>query len=235
MRSITVAGPRRNLTGIPCPPILLCGGQHRPRRKDRGETGIRTRIVNLLGHPHKGALIRARVPRRAFSARQSDSTCLVPRSGALNRSLFQDDTRPWRQDDHSFIPSGRSGAARPHRDLACGLRHQHPPGRLQKRRGDARRLRLHARADPRRRRPGDFDITNGGTSKVSEMELKNASGIILGESENVVEGVPGSFSLNLKPGKYVVNCPTGDRRGPGQPGRDRQGRSASRRAPRRRC
>jgi iron uptake system component EfeO len=57
--------------------------------------------------------------------------------------------------------------------------------------------------------PVTFDMTNAGTSKVSEMELKNGSGIILGESENVVEGVPGRFSLNLKPGKYIVNCPNG--------------------------
>jgi iron uptake system component EfeO len=57
--------------------------------------------------------------------------------------------------------------------------------------------------------PVTFDVTNGGTSKVSEMELKDGSGIILGESENVVEGVPGHFSLNLKPGKYIVNCPNG--------------------------
>ncbi|HEY2719130.1 MAG TPA: iron uptake system protein EfeO [Solirubrobacteraceae bacterium] len=58
--------------------------------------------------------------------------------------------------------------------------------------------------------PITFNVTNGGTSKVSEMELKNASGVILGESENVVEGIKGTFSLNLDPGKYVVNCPTGD-------------------------
>jgi iron uptake system component EfeO len=58
--------------------------------------------------------------------------------------------------------------------------------------------------------PVTFNVTNGGTSKVSEMELKNASGVILGESENVVEGIKGTFSLNLDPGKYVVNCPTGD-------------------------
>jgi iron uptake system component EfeO len=57
--------------------------------------------------------------------------------------------------------------------------------------------------------PVTFDVTNGGTSKVSEMELKNSSGIILGESENVVEGVPGRFSLNLKPGHYILNCPNG--------------------------
>lgn len=58
--------------------------------------------------------------------------------------------------------------------------------------------------------PVTFRVVNGGTSKVSEMELKNRSGVILGESENVVEGVPGRFSLNLEPGRYVVNCPTGD-------------------------
>jgi iron uptake system component EfeO len=58
--------------------------------------------------------------------------------------------------------------------------------------------------------PMTLEVTNGGTSKVSEMELKDASGVILGESENVVEGLKGKFSLNLEPGKYVVNCPTGD-------------------------
>ena len=64
--------------------------------------------------------------------------------------------------------------------------------------------------------PVTFDVTNGGTSKVSEMELKNSSGIILGESENVVEGVPGHFSLNLKPGRYVVSCPNGDKEDQGK-------------------
>jgi iron uptake system component EfeO len=58
--------------------------------------------------------------------------------------------------------------------------------------------------------PVTFDVSNGGTSKVSEMELKDRSGVILGESENVVEGLKGSFSLNLQPGRYIVNCPTGD-------------------------
>jgi iron uptake system component EfeO len=58
--------------------------------------------------------------------------------------------------------------------------------------------------------PATFRVTNGGTSKVSEMELKDESGTILGESENVVEGVPGQFSLNLQPGRYVVSCPNGD-------------------------
>jgi iron uptake system component EfeO len=57
--------------------------------------------------------------------------------------------------------------------------------------------------------PVNFEITNGGSSNVSEMELKDESGVILGEAENVVEGIPGSFTLNLDPGKYIVNCPSG--------------------------
>ncbi|HEY7398456.1 MAG TPA: iron uptake system protein EfeO, partial [Gaiellaceae bacterium] len=58
--------------------------------------------------------------------------------------------------------------------------------------------------------PVTFNVKNGGTSKVSELELKSKSGIILGERENIVSGIDGSFSLNLKPGTYVLNCPNGD-------------------------
>jgi iron uptake system component EfeO len=58
--------------------------------------------------------------------------------------------------------------------------------------------------------PVSFEISNEGTTRVSEMELKNQDGVILGEAENVVEGVPGSFSLNLDPGTYVVSCPNGE-------------------------
>ncbi|HVV58663.1 MAG TPA: iron uptake system protein EfeO [Gaiellaceae bacterium] len=53
-------------------------------------------------------------------------------------------------------------------------------------------------------------VTNGGTSKVSELELKNRQGIILGERENIVSGIDASFSLKLAPGTYVLSCPTGD-------------------------
>jgi iron uptake system component EfeO len=55
-----------------------------------------------------------------------------------------------------------------------------------------------------------FKIENGGTGKVSEFELKNEEGIILGERENLVSGISGSFSLRLEPGKYVLSCPNGD-------------------------
>ena len=55
-----------------------------------------------------------------------------------------------------------------------------------------------------------FKVTNGGTGKVSELELKNGKGIILGERENIVSGISATFTLNLAPGKYVLNCPNGD-------------------------
>jgi iron uptake system component EfeO len=55
-----------------------------------------------------------------------------------------------------------------------------------------------------------FEVNNGGTGKVSELELKNEQGIILGERENIVAGISGSFTLNLEPGTYLLNCPNGD-------------------------
>jgi iron uptake system component EfeO len=58
--------------------------------------------------------------------------------------------------------------------------------------------------------PLTISVSNGGASEVTEMELKSTSGIILGERENIVGGLSGSFSLNVKPGRYVMNCPNGD-------------------------
>jgi len=58
--------------------------------------------------------------------------------------------------------------------------------------------------------PVTFEVTNGGTGKVSELELKNPDGVILGEKENIVSGISGTFTLDLQPGRYVLNCPNGD-------------------------
>jgi len=55
-----------------------------------------------------------------------------------------------------------------------------------------------------------FDIDNGGTAKVSELELKDEKGLILGERENIVSGITGSFTLNLEPGRYILSCPNGE-------------------------
>jgi iron uptake system component EfeO len=55
-----------------------------------------------------------------------------------------------------------------------------------------------------------FNVSNGGTTKVSEFEVKNAEGVILGERENIVGGISGSFTLDLGPGRYTLSCPNGD-------------------------
>jgi FTR1 family protein len=57
--------------------------------------------------------------------------------------------------------------------------------------------------------PVTFSIKNGGSSSVTEMELKDADGVILGERENLAEGLSGSFTLTLQPGRYVISCPNG--------------------------
>jgi iron uptake system component EfeO len=56
--------------------------------------------------------------------------------------------------------------------------------------------------------PVTFFVTNGGTSHTTELELRSPSGFVLGERENLVAGLSGSFSLDLQPGKYVLACPS---------------------------
>jgi FTR1 family protein len=56
--------------------------------------------------------------------------------------------------------------------------------------------------------PTTFLVSNGGTSRVSEFEVLSGSRII-GEKENIVAGLSGKFTLNLKPGSYAVACPGG--------------------------
>ncbi len=53
--------------------------------------------------------------------------------------------------------------------------------------------------------PIDFKVENGGTSKYTELEILDGE-TILGERENIIEGVPGSFSLTLEEGEYAVRC-----------------------------
>ena len=56
----------------------------------------------------------------------------------------------------------------------------------------------------------NFNVSNSGSAKVTELELLNEDGVIIGERENVIEGVPASFSLKLQPGSYKLSCPNGD-------------------------
>jgi len=57
--------------------------------------------------------------------------------------------------------------------------------------------------------PTTFKVSNEGSGAVTELEVKDAKGIILGERENVVPGISGSFSLTLAPGRYALSCPNG--------------------------
>jgi len=56
--------------------------------------------------------------------------------------------------------------------------------------------------------PTTFDVTNDGAGAVTEFEVMKGSRI-LGEVENVAQGLSRSFSLTLQPGTYVTNCPGG--------------------------
>jgi iron uptake system component EfeO len=57
--------------------------------------------------------------------------------------------------------------------------------------------------------PIAFEAENTGSSKVTEIEIMEGEEI-LGEKENLSEGLSGSFSLTLDAGRYTVYCPGGD-------------------------
>lgn len=61
--------------------------------------------------------------------------------------------------------------------------------------------------------PITFEVENVGTSAVTEFEVLEGEAI-LGEKENLAEGLSGSFSLTLDTGEYTLYCPGGsDERG----------------------
>jgi len=57
--------------------------------------------------------------------------------------------------------------------------------------------------------PIAFEIENAGTSKVTELEIMDGDKV-LGEEENITEGLNGSFSLTLGAGEYTIYCPGGE-------------------------
>jgi iron uptake system component EfeO len=58
-----------------------------------------------------------------------------------------------------------------------------------------------------------FNVENAGTSSVSEFEVLDGE-TILGEKENLSDGLSGTFSLTLEQGEYTLYCPGGtDERG----------------------
>jgi iron uptake system component EfeO len=61
--------------------------------------------------------------------------------------------------------------------------------------------------------PIQFKIENGGTAKVTEMEIMEGDRV-LGERENITEGLSTDFTLTLEKGNYTIYCPGGsDERG----------------------
>jgi iron uptake system component EfeO len=57
--------------------------------------------------------------------------------------------------------------------------------------------------------PIDFQVENGGSGKVTELEVLDGE-TILGEKENVTEGLNGSFALTLEEGEYTLRCSGGE-------------------------
>jgi iron uptake system component EfeO len=57
--------------------------------------------------------------------------------------------------------------------------------------------------------PITFEVENAGTTRVTEFEVLDGD-TILGEKENLSDGLSGSFSLTLRKGAYVLYCPGGD-------------------------
>lgn len=53
--------------------------------------------------------------------------------------------------------------------------------------------------------PISFEVENAGSAKVTELEVLEGE-TILGEIENLSEGLSGNFSLTLEPGEYTLQC-----------------------------
>jgi len=57
--------------------------------------------------------------------------------------------------------------------------------------------------------PTIFEVTNDGAAGVTELEVMDGD-TILGERENLSDGLSGSFTLSLDAGEYTLYCPGGD-------------------------
>ena len=57
--------------------------------------------------------------------------------------------------------------------------------------------------------PTTFEVTNDGASSVTEFEVLKGDGIV-GERENLTDGLSGDFTVTLDPGDYTLYCPGGD-------------------------
>src|SRR6202012_1423333 len=96
---------------------------------------------------------------------------------------------------------------------ACGSSHMAPPGSKQPtfKLTDAGCEPTKASAPAG---PIDFKVENGGTSKYTELEVLDGE-TLLGERENITEGLSGNFSLTLEEGEYTLRCNEGGGEGEG--------------------
>jgi iron uptake system component EfeO len=91
---------------------------------------------------------------------------------------------------------------------ACGSSEDAPPGakKMRFKLTDAGCVPNQAKAPAG---PITFEVENAGTSAVTEFEVMDGE-TILGEKENLSDGLSGSFSLTLEAGEYVLYCPGGE-------------------------
>jgi iron uptake system component EfeO len=57
--------------------------------------------------------------------------------------------------------------------------------------------------------PISFEAENAGTADVTELEILDGE-TVLGETENLTDGLSGSFTLTLEQGEYTIFCPGGE-------------------------
>jgi len=57
--------------------------------------------------------------------------------------------------------------------------------------------------------PVFFEVENAGTDAVTEFEVLEGDKIV-GEKEDLSDGLSGSFALTLDPGEYTIYCPGGE-------------------------
>jgi iron uptake system component EfeO len=56
--------------------------------------------------------------------------------------------------------------------------------------------------------PVNFEVTNDGSTNVTDLEVLDGDKV-LGERENITEGLSGSFALTLEKGQFTLYCPNG--------------------------
>src|SRR2546421_4375751 len=54
-----------------------------------------------------------------------------------------------------------------------------------------------------------FHVKNNGANNITEFEVLDSSGKIIGEKENLTPGLEGKVTITLQPGDYTLACPGG--------------------------